>query len=832
MVSNMHRSTLLSGWLKTATALLALAVAGCGGGGDTILDPPSDGGGSTGAVARLTLSTSSAELPTSGNASAVITAVAQDANNVVVPGAVVTFVADSGVLSAGSVTTDASGVATTVVGAGGDNSPRTITVTASSEGVSASIQVSIVNAQLVIDGPTEVFVNVITEYIVRLTDDLNNPIAGQTINLSSIAGNKLDFPVRTTNALGEATFRYTGEETGQDQLVATGFGETTSLDLEVGVDIATIGLFTSTPTLGSDGVERANITAIVQDSGGRVVSGALVSISSDTGDIAQSDPQTDQNGRVEATLGTAGNPTNRTITVTATAGFAEQAVTVDVKGTRIELSGPANVVANDQVQYTARLLDSGDNGIAGEAVDFGSTAGNTLSAVSVVTDSTGEATVTLTGTAFGADTLTATALGELASVNLNVSQDAFTFVAPASGTEIPLGVNTNVTVEWLVNGVPQTGETVNLFTTRGALSANSVALNANGRGTVQISSASSGQALLTAVNSGGTQISRAVEFIATVPASLDLQASRFIVGPGEQSTIRATVRDPSGNLVKNQFVEFILDDVTGGVLSTGGDITNSNGQAETTYTAGNTVGASGAVTITADVVNNPAVSDSVELTVAGQEVFISLGTGNSLFEPDTTTYQQPWTVLVTDVEGVGVAGAPVDVSVLSLQFIKGKYVPDPINSRWAAQEAVRCYDEDTKFCSSFQEPNGDSRCRNGRLDSGEDDPLTANPNGPQQIGGIGNGSGVVEAGNIAALSSGQLVTDNSGRADFRITYGQKFGNWVKVRLRAKTAVAGTEFSETAEFVLPVTVDDVTLDIDPPGGIDSTWGTSASCQDTL
>jgi len=30
----------------------------------------------------------------------------------------------------------------------------------------------------------------------------------------------------------------------------------------------------------------------------------------------------------------------------------------------------------------------------------------------------------------------------------------------------------------------------------------------------------------------------------------------------------------------------------------------------------------------------------------------------------------------------------------------------------------------------------------------------------------------------------------------------------------------------------VTVDDVDLDIDPPGGIDSTWGTSASCQDTL
>ncbi len=835
MVSDMQRLKLLSGWLRTGAMLAALAIAGCGGGGsdDTILVPPGNGdGGGTGAVARVTLSTSSAQLPTSGNAQAVITAVVQDTNNVVVPGATVTFVSDSGVLSAGSVTTDESGRAQTVVGAGGDNTPRTITVTASSEGVSNSIDVSIVNAQLTINGPTEVFVNVITEYVLQLADDAGNPIAGQTVTLDSIAGNDLDFTQRTTNAQGQATFRYTATEFGQDELVASGFGESSSLDIEIGVDIATIGLFTSTPTLGSDGVERADIVAIVQDSGGRVVPGALVSITADTGDIAQSDPQTDQNGRVEATLGTAGNPTNRVITVTATAGFAEQTVTVEVKGTRIELSGPTNVVLNDQVQYVARLLDAGDNGIPGESVEFVSSVGNTLSAASVVTDSTGEATVTLSATQIGDDTLTGTALGEVADVALNVSQDAFTFVAPAADTEIPLGVSTGVTVEWLVDGAPQAGQTVNVFTTRGSLSANSVVLGANGRGTVQISSLSSGRALLTAVNSNGAQISRSLEFVATTPASLDLQASRFIVAPGEQSTIRATVRDASGNLVKNQFIEFILDDVTGGVLSAGGDITNSNGQAETTYTAGSTVGASGAVTITANVVNNPAVTDAVELTVAGQEVFISLGTGNTLFEPDPTTYEQPWTVLVTDVEGVGVAGAPVDVSVLSLQYIKGQYVAAPLQNRWAAQEAVRCFDEDTKFCSAFQEPNGDPRCRNGRLDPEEDDPLVANPTGPQQVGGIGNSSGFLEAGNVAALSSGQLVTDDSGRADFNITYGQKFGNWVKVRLRVRTAVAGTEFSETAEFVLPVTVDDVELDIDPPGGIASTWGTSASCQDTL
>jgi hypothetical protein len=81
----MQRSKLLSRWFRLGTAAIALALAGCGGGGsdDTILVPPDDsGGGSTGAVSRITLSTSSAQLPTSGNATATITAVVQDNNNV------------------------------------------------------------------------------------------------------------------------------------------------------------------------------------------------------------------------------------------------------------------------------------------------------------------------------------------------------------------------------------------------------------------------------------------------------------------------------------------------------------------------------------------------------------------------------------------------------------------------------------------------------------------------------------------------------------------------------------------------------------------------------
>jgi hypothetical protein len=314
--------------------------------------------------------------------------------------------------------------------------------------------------------------------------------------------------------------------------------------------------------------------------------------------------------------------------------------------------------------------------------------------------------------------------------------------------------------------------------------------------------------------------------------NLDLQVSSRVLDPGEQATIRATLRDSSGNLVPYALVEFVLEDPTAGSLSADSITTNVNGQAEVVYTAGTPATTPTAVTITANLAAYPVINDSVGLSIGGQEVFISLGTGNTLIEPDAATYEQPWTVLVTNLEGVGVPEVSVDLSVLSLEYIKGQYAADVLNNLWVPQVTARCFDEDTKFCDVLQEPNGDARCRNGILDTDEDNPLVPNPTGPQQTGGIGNSSGLLEAGNVAALSAGQVATNLSGRADFRIIYGQQFGNWVKVRLRARTTIASIEYSETAEYVLPVTADDVALGVTPPGGVSGIWGASMSCQDTL
>ena len=563
------------------------------------------------------------------------------------------------------------------------------------------------------------------------------------------------------------------------------------------VNVADLSLIASSNQLPSNGSGTSTIFAIARDENNAVVEGATVVFSADSGALKIVSAVTNSDGVAEAELTTAGDPTNRNITVNASTADQAATIQVDVVGSNLILTGLANVVFGDIVQYTARLQDSGGAGIAGETVDFTSVAGNTLSATSLVTDSEGEATAQLTATQSGDDTVSAMALGLTATQDLTVSNDSFSFLAPAAATEILLGDLETVTVEWLIGGQPQSG-TVNFFTTRGTLSSGTASLDASGRASVDISSTNAGPAVVTASVTGGPVIQLGLEFVATTAAKISVQASRFTVGIGEQSTISATVRDPNDNPVKGKVVIFELTDVTGGSISVGGQTTDSAGKAETVYTAGQTVSASGGVQIRAFVQDNPAVEGTVALTVAQQEVDISIGTGNQIAEPNSADYLKQFSVRVTDSQGVGVAGVNVQMSVFSKRYFKGVYQADAVASLWVATIAATCDDEDVN--------------RNGQLDPGEDF----------------NNSGSIEAGNVATVAPGSIVTDANGFGLVDLTYAQEFGNWVEVTIQAKAAVTGTEFLETQDYVLEVSPADVALSQSPPGGLVSRWGQTATC----
>ena len=596
--------------------------------------------------------------------------------------------------------------------------------------------------------------------------------------------------------------------------------------------IATLTLLTSSPQMPSDGTADATVTALVRDSNNNVVADVAVVFSADSGSLVTPTPAiTDPNGQLATTLSTASDPTNRTITVTAIADTLQATITVDVIGTNLTLNGPGNLALNDTGSYNVVLTDAGGNGIPNVDVTLASSNSNTLSASTVTTGASGQGSFDVTAATGGSDTLTADALMINASLALVVSNDAFAFTAPAANTEVNLGASQSVTVNWQQNGANVVGQQVTFSTTRGTVTPASINTDGAGNATVSVTAQNAGPAVVTATNAGGTSTQLDVEFVATVPDMLELQADPFTIAPGEQTSITAIVRDPTGNLVKNTVVSFQLQDVTGGSLSVAQAVTDSQGRAQTFYTASSTTSASNGVIVTGTVQSAPAVNDTVALTVAQRELFISIGTGNEIFEPNSAQFRKEFVIQVTDSQGNGVEDVSVSISVLSQRYFEGflYLFPDAITpDHWAVQYTGTCQDEDTNRNGVLDGAEDGLVLCNGVLDAGED----ANNNGVLDFGEDTNGSCRIEAGNIATAvvqgGGGTFQTDGDGFGLIDVFYPQEFNVWVEVTLEAKTSVQGTEFAESTTFTLPGLGDDFNNVSNTPPGPTSPFGVDGSC----
>lgn len=569
------------------------------------------------------------------------------------------------------------------------------------------------------------------------------------------------------------------------------------------VTISSITLVTSSPTIPSDGSAPAEITAFIRDARNQFVENVPVTFSADGGGLQIVQGTTDTNGIARATLSALTDPTLRTLTVTAIAGGIQETVEVRVAGTKLALQGATSLALQQQSTYTVVLSDASDKGLAGRQVALSSARSNTLSAANVTTDSNGSATFTMTVVNSGNDTITASSLGASIALPVTVNADSFSFVSPAVSpvTEVNLGASQSLTVRWTSSGTPRAGETINFSATRGTVTPASAVTNASGEATVSISATNAGGAVVTA-SSGASSAQLPLEFVATIPDSIDVQPSIFTLGPGQTSTLVAVVRDAQGNLVKNQNVAFTLDDVTGGTLSVGTAVTDSQGRAQTIYTASNQTSANEGVIVTARV--GGSISDSVALTVARREVFISLGTGNEVEEPNTAQYRIEYVVQITDASGNGVPAVPVSMRILSTRYYKGVRATATLPATgWGTAYSILagCADEDIN--------------RNGVLDAGEDN----------------NSSGRIEAGNIATVSSAG-ITDATGMVLVYVTYPQEYAYYLDVELSASARVQGSEYVRSLNFMLPGSAPDFTSASVSPPGPSSPFGVSATCSDTL
>lgn len=573
---------------------------------------------------------------------------------------------------------------------------------------------------------------------------------------------------------------------------------------------------TPTPTVGSDGLTAVTINVAVKDGGQNALANQPVTLtSSDSGvTISGAMTRTDANGNFSKTIAIT-DKVNRDVTLTVTSGTLVRQLTLQVVGSQLSINGPSTVAQGAVASFTASLRDSGGNPVVGKTLTLSSTAGNTFSpSGTLTTNSAGQVNFTIPTPRPGADTITGTAGGASSTFVINVATSGLAFTSPTELQELDVNVTHSVSIQFANSTGSSVGQAMTFSSPRGDLdlvtAGNQSTLvattGAGGVATVQIRSAEAGLTTLSVVGPGGITATRQIEFVSRNPGKIAVQASPAVVGvnlssqSNNSSRVIATVLDLNDNPVKGAQVSFeqVADPSLGTIetLAT----TDSSGVAAVTFRPGPRSTGNNAVQIRATVVGT-SINRSTFLTVSEQALYVRIGTGNSIVEPDSTKYRMPWTALVTDASGRGVANVTVSVTLTFINYRKGDWVPPALgvtSGGWNQQITATCASEDVNT--------------NNRLDPTEDT----------------NGNGRLDPGQVAAVTV-LSTTNASGFADINIEYQQQYARWAEARLRATvTSLAGTEFFDVTDFWLPILASDVNdLSSSPPGD-PSPFGVANSC----
>ena len=681
-------------------------------------------------------------------------------------------------------------------------------------GTIAKVNVKAAPATIAADGST-------TSAIVATALDANNAgVAAATVTFGTSAGGSIAAVSATTDASGNAmaTLSNLSAAAGASLTVtATAGGISGTVAVSVIAIQQSLSLVTDSPQIPSDGSKAANLSASLRDANNNALAGVTVQFAATSGVVTATQAVTDANGVAKATLNAGSDPTNRQITVTATAGATRAMLTVSVSGTSLTMSGPSNLVLGSSGSCSVVLTNSAGQGIPNSTVTLSSADGNTLSATTLTTDSSGRATFNLTAVVGGTDTVTAVAEGLSQHILVVVSTQSFNITTPAASqtpTKVNLGTNQTITVTWLNNGAKQVGLPVTFAATRGTLVPTTPVLtDANGQASATISSNVAGPSIV-AASANGVTAQVGLDFVAQTPSQVSTQAGPASVPVQGTSTITATVRDASNNLVEGATVDFqVVTDPTNGGLSIASAVTDAQGRAQTVYTAGNSSSGANGVKVTATV-HATAITASTFITVGGQTVFLSLGTGNTIdTSQGVAIYQVTYTVFAVDSQGAALPNVPVTLSVLPVAYGKGVLGNCPPGPDWAPVYSTLTTDPDAYANAPL--------CKN------EDTDYTGNIN--SQPGKDYNANGQLDPGNVAVASPSSGSTDANGRLDVKITYPRDHAYWVKVSLVASTTVSGTQSSTTSTFVLQGAITDYSCSIGPPGPV-SPYGTAKTCAD--
>ncbi|WP_351118994.1 Ig-like domain-containing protein [Psychrobacter sp. SMN/5/1215-MNA-CIBAN-0208] len=340
-------------------------------------------------------------------------------------------------------------------------------------------------------------------------------------------------------------------------------------------------------------------------------------------------------------------------------------------------------------------------------------------------------------------------------------------------------------------------------------------------------------------------------FRATTPAKMLFQAVKSVITPGSSTEIVATVKDKNDVPVEGQTVVFSrASDSSAGRLSAATAVTNSRGEARVVYQA-NASSPIGGVIINARLLqdNGNIGSKTTNITVSKEAVYTTLAFSNKL-SSDDIYYTVRGSISVMDGSGRAVANQEVSIKSYATEYAQGVYcLLDSTTTYQAADideldefgNVIKTTTPEPKVFSektpvplkSDWYPTEDANY-NYTLDQDSDPILNEDKNSSGKLEAI---NPVTILGSKVSEDGYSFITDDEGRADFEIRYPLRYSNWVKVRFDASTFVNGSENTQSINYQLPTSVDDLIINdttlITPWIGNASPFGTGgATCTNSL
>lgn len=515
---------------------------------------------------------------------------------------------------------------------------------------------------------------------VTARDANGNPVSGATVVLAATgSGNTLTQPLGVTNASGVATGTLSATTTGARTISATVNGvaltATSSVTVVPGAVSPTLSIITGIPTTLVAGVEVSAVTVTARDGLGNAVPGATVVLAATGSNNTIVQPAGVTNASGVAT-GSFGSTVAESKTLSATINGVALSSTVTVGVTPGAISAARSLVAaaptslvagsgTSTITVTAR--DANDNVIAGANVVLAATgAGNTLVQPTGPTDALGIAAGSISSSASGSKTITATiggiAITQTATVNVtagSLSTTQSTLESDLSSVAAGDSVTLTVTARD-ANGNPISGLAVVIAATGdgNTITQPASVTNANGVATGRVLSTVAQTKTITATVNDQALVQSAV--VTFTPAAVSGTASTVTIAPttiaadGSNATITVTVRDRFANAISGASV-MLAASGTGNALTQPASVTDANGVATGSISA-TMVGTK----LISATVGALALADTVSLTVTPGS--ISAAQSSVSIDPTVLTAgAESATITVTARDGNGnlVPGATV-----------------------------------------------------------------------------------------------------------------------------------------------------------------------------